>query len=88
VFKIINYKNHYILINCSGAYENHAHVKKESTARMLVKLIRNKRVPDSSYLRESCRRVTIDETYKRKIENKIEKDKQKEKYINVGKGVR
>ena len=48
----------------------------------------NKRVPKSKYLRESARRVTIDKKYIEKIEIKEEKDRNKQHYINVNKGVR
>ena len=48
----------------------------------------NKRVPKSKYLRESARRVTVDKKYIEKIEIKEEKDRNKQHYINVNKGVR
>lgn len=55
---------------------------------MLVKLMRKKRIPRSDYLRESIKRVTLDKRYIRDINIKIEKDKDKQKYINIQKGVR
>ena len=43
-------------------------------------------MPKSDYLRESIKRATLDEKYIEKINIKIEKDKQKQKYVNVNKG--
>jgi hypothetical protein len=45
-------------------------------------------VPKSSYLRESCRRLTIDTEYKKAIERKQAKDKEKPAYFNANKGGR
>ena len=55
---------------------------------MLVRLIQDKRVPKSSYLRESARRVTLDEKYKLDIKVKNEKDKQRQRYVNIQRGAR
>lgn len=41
-----------------------------------------KQVPKSKYLRESAKRITIDEKYIQKIEIKEEKDRNKLNYIN------
>ena len=67
---------------------NHTHVTKERTAKMLCELVRDKKIPDSDYLRESCIRLTTDEKYIEEINIKREKDRQKPKYINVNKGVK
>ena len=80
--KIINCGNYFTVINLKGEHENHAHVKKKSTAELLVKLIKRKQVPKSKYLRESAKRITIDEKYIQKIEIKEEKDRNKLNYIN------
>lgn len=53
---------------------------------MLCRLIKNKRVPKSKWLRKSAKRVTLDEKYQNEIDIKIEKDKQKPKYVNINKG--
>lgn len=45
-------------------------------------------VPDSSYLRETVLRVSLDNKYKDKVKHKIKKDKDRQVYINVNKGVR
>lgn len=87
-FKIIQDSRGFVLINTEGEYGNHAHVKKESTCHMLIRLIERKIVPRSEYLRGSCLRLTLDNEYKRKIENKQAKDKEKPAYFNANKGVR
>ena len=84
--EILNCGKYFTIVNKNGKYKNHCHVKKESTAHMLVRLMKKKRVPKSDYLRESIKRTTLDEKYIEKIDIKIEKDKQKQKYVNVNKG--
>ena len=86
--KIINCGNYFTVINLKGEHENHAHVKRKSTAKLLCKLIKRKQVPKSNYLRVSAKRITLDKKYIEKIDNKIEKDKNKQKYININKGCR
>lgn len=83
-YNIINCGDYMTIVNIKGEYENHCHVDKYKTAKMLVKLMKNKRIPKSSYLRESVKRVTLDENYIRDINIKIEKDKNKQKYRNYG----
>jgi len=82
LIKIINCGNYYTLINCKGDYNNHCHVDKKSTAELLKRLVQNKRVPRSSYLRQSAIRLTTDTRYKENIKIKINKDKNKQKYTN------
>lgn len=71
--KMINCGNYFTVININGKHENHAHVKKYSTAHLLVKLINKKLAPKSPYLRESVKRITLDDKYIQKIEIKEEK---------------
>lgn len=85
---IIDCGNYFTIININGEYDNHCHIKKYKTANMLVNLILNKRVPKSKYLRESAKRVTLDERYKQDIDIKIEKDRDRIYYFNPNKGVR
>ena len=49
-------------------------------------MICRKQVPDSSYLRESAKRISRNEKYIDKINHKIEKDSQKPKYYKVNNG--
>lgn len=86
--KIIHCGSYYTIINCNGQYFNHAHTKKYSTAELLCRLIKHKKVPRSAYLRESCKRVTLDNKYINEIEIKQERDRNKLRYINVNKGAR
>lgn len=44
-------------------------------------------IPDSSYLRGTVLRISLDDNYKAAVRHKIEKDKQKPKYVNINKGV-
>lgn len=78
----------HIIINTKGDYENHGHVKYLNTCKRLIHWIGKDIVPNSSYLRESALRLSLDKKYKAKIRHKIEKDKQKPKYVNINKGVR
>lgn len=80
--------NYFTVINLKGEHENHAHVKRKSTAELLCKLIKRKQVPKSNYLRASAKRTTLDKEYIEKINNKMKKDKNKQKYININKGCR
>lgn len=82
------------VFNVKGERENHSHInrghkkKQIKTAQMLIRLVRNKTVPKSHYLRQSALRLTRDVRYRYEILNKIEKDKQKPKFYNVGGGKR
>lgn len=83
-----DYRPGHIIINTLGSYRNHGHVKHLGTCKKLLKLMDKKIVPDSEYLRETVLRISLDEDYKAKVLHKMEKDKQKPKYVNVNKGVR
>ena len=83
-YKIIDCGDYQTIVNVNGEYHNHCHVNRRSTADMLVRLMKNKRVPRSDYLRNSVKRVTLDQKYIEKINHKIEKDRDKQRYYNVG----
>lgn len=74
----------FILCNNHGQYENHGHFKKFTTCMLLIRLMENDIVPDSTYLRESVLRISVDNKYIEKVQVKM--NKKKEKYINVNKG--
>lgn len=76
------------MANLNGTHDHHTHLKRKSTCELLVRLVKRKRVPDSTYLRSSAKRVTMDQRYINKIDAKIEKDGDRVYYINVNKGVR
>lgn len=86
--KIIQDSRGFVVINEAGAHENHAHLKKYSTCELLVRLIKRKIVPKSSYLRISCLRLTLDDRYRNKIMLKQAKDREKLAYFNANKGLR
>jgi len=88
VLTIVNCGDYFTVSNKNGGRTNHAHVKKKSTAELLCRLIKKKEVPRSKYLRESAKRITIDEAYKAKIDIKINKDQQMQRYYNSNKGIR
>ena len=77
----------YVVVNANGERANHGHFKKRCTANKLIKLIQKQIVPDSSYLRESVLRITLNRKYKERVEMKIRKDSNKLKYFNVNCGV-
>jgi len=81
-FKILDCGNYFTVVNVNGEEENHAHVKRRSTAELLVRLVKKKRVPYSSYLRTSAKRLTLSSKYIRDINVKIKKDKNKQSYYN------
>ncbi|MFW6029670.1 MAG: hypothetical protein ACOCRO_05385 [Halanaerobiales bacterium] len=81
-FFIRKYRDGWILINKKGERKNHTHLKKKDTCHLLVRLICSGTVPDKGWLRKSALRVSLDPKYKQKIRIKIEKDKQKPKYVN------
>ena len=86
--KIINCGKYYTVINTNGDYANHAHIKTKNTAELLCKLIRNKTLPNSSYLIDSAIRITLDEKYRHELEIKQKRIKDKQNYYNPQKGVR
>lgn len=77
-----------ILINTTGTYCNHGHLRTLSTAKMMINLLEKKTVPKSDYLKETALRISLDEKYKNEILLKIEKNKNKQQYYNVNKGVK
>lgn len=86
-FVILKDRKGYVVVNTRGSYDNHSHVKTEKTAELLVNLVRNKVVPNSPYLIESARRVTLDESYRVSLETKQGRLQNKPKYVNINKGV-
>lgn len=87
-FIIFPYRDHHVIVNTKGSYENHTHIKKRDTCKMLIDLVCRKRVPKSMYLRSSAKRISRDEKYIENINIKNEKDKNKQKYHNIQRGIR
>lgn len=81
-------KKGHIIINTKGKYENHGHLKRLKTAKLVIKLMENQIIPDSDYLKGTILRISLDDKYKEKIDNKILKNREKSHYININKGVR
>lgn len=85
-YRIVKDKRGYVVINIKGEYENHSHVKKESTCYLLIKLVKRRVVPDSKYLMEAARRISLDKKYLDRIERRQQKEVHR--YFNVNNGVR
>ena len=77
-----------MVINTKGSYEHHTHLKNYHTCELLIKLVCKKVVPNTPYMRSSAKRISRDKKYIQKIDNKIRKDSNKTKYININKGIR
>lgn len=86
-YKIIKTYRDYTLINLKGEEKNHAHVQKTDTCFLLIRLIKKQIVPKSKYLQNAVLRLTTDEKYIEKILNKQAKNKNKQQYFNVNKGI-
>lgn len=87
-FKVVKSNNSYVLINRHGEYENHGHFKKYNTCLKLIQIMKKNIVPFNDYLRTSVLRISTDEKYIEKVKIKMEKDKEKEHYININKGAK
>lgn len=83
-----DYKDGHIIINTLGKYENHGHLKRLKTAKLVIKLMKNQIIPDSDYLKGTILRISLNEKYKDRIRNKMLKNKEKTHYININKGVK
>ena len=87
-YKILKTSRSYIVKNVKGEYSNHGHFRRLKTCYLIIKLIQTQQVPKSKYLREAAIRISTDIDYINKVKRKIEKDRDKQKYINVNKGYR
>jgi len=87
-FRIIKTNRDYVLRNRKGRYKNHGHFKKLTTCYLLIGLMNRQQVPDNKYLRESVLRISTDSDYIERVNNKIDKERDKTHYINVNKGVK
>ena len=79
-------KRGYVVINTEGTYLNHAHIKKLSTCKMLISLIKKEIVPNSAFLRVSALRLSTNDKYTEKIYRKMERDSDRQFYRNINKG--
>ena len=87
-YKILKASRSYIVKNVKGEYSNHGHFRRLKTCYLIIKLIQTQQVPKSKYLSEAAIRISTDIDYINKVKRKIEKDRDKQKYINVNKGCR
>ena len=87
-YSVMKISEGYVIVNTNGEYRNHGHVKRLKTCKLIIKLIESNKVPNSDYLRGTVLRLSLDENYKNKVFNKIEKDKEKLKYMNISRKYR
>lgn len=84
---VLQGKRGHTIINTKGNKSNHGHIKYLDTCEMLLKLMDKEKVPDSSYLRGTVLRISLNDKYKDKVLNKIDKDKSRQYYFNPQKGI-
>ncbi len=87
-YKILKASQGYIVKNVKGNYKNHGHFRQLKTCYIIIDLIRKRQAPKSKYLRGSAIMISTNRDYVNKIKRKIEKDREKQKYININKGYR
>ena len=85
-YKIVKCYSDYVLINRHGSYKNHGHFKSDKACKKLISLMKKKVVPYSKYFQGSVLRISLDKKYKDRVRRKQEKNKNKQKYININKG--
>jgi len=78
---IIKQHGSYIVRRVDGEYKQHAHISSMSGCRLLIRFIRQNRLPTSKYLQGSCRRLLTEEEYS-------QLRPKKQRYHNINKGVR
>lgn len=73
----------------------HTHINKKAkgskskdTCKLLIKLICNKTIPNSKYLQTSAIRLSRDDKYIQNIQNKQNKNRNKQRFYKVNNGPR
>lgn len=79
---------YYTIINLNGKYKNHCHIDNKKSAELFKKQVEHKIVPKGKYFRSCALRVTIQEDYKLKIQNKIAKDVDRQFFYRVNRGLK
>ena len=78
---IIKQHGSYIVRRVDGEYKQHAHISSMSGCQLLIRFIRQNRLPTSKYLQGSCRRLLTEEEYS-------QLRPKKQRYHNINKGTR
>jgi len=78
---IIKQHGSYIVSRADGEYGQHAHISTMNGCQLLIRFIRQNRLPTSVYLQGSCRRLLTEDEYAR-LKPK------KQRYHNINKGAR
>ena len=81
-FKILQTNRDFIIRNIEGKYKQHSHFQKLNDIYKFINIINKGLLPRSKYWKEAARRLLSVEEYGQL------RDKRKERYINVQKGVR
>lgn len=80
--------SYFTISNLNGEHENHCHIDNKKSAELFKKQVERKIVPRGSYFRSCALRVTIQEDYKLKIQNKIAKDVDRQFFYRVNRGLK
>lgn len=80
-------KGYYLYNRKRLSPDEHTHIKTKKTCKDLIDMIYREKVPDSNYLKRSVLRICKNEKLLQAVRHKVEKDKQKPKFVRVCKGV-
>lgn len=80
-------KGYYLYNRKRLSADEHTHIKTQKTCEDLIDMIYRSKIPDSNYLRRSVLRICRDKKFLRMVEHKMEKDRQKPKFVRINKGV-
>jgi hypothetical protein len=80
-FDIAKQHGSYIVRRVDGEYKQHAHISTMNGCRLLIRFIRQNRLPTSTYLQGSARRLLTEDEYS-------QLRPRKQRYHNINKGVR
>lgn len=79
--EVIKQHGSYIVSRADGEHSQHAHISTMNGCQLLIRFIKQNRLPTSKYLQGSCRRLLTEEEY-----GQLRAKKQR--YHNVNKGAR
>ena len=79
--EIVKQHGGYIVSRIDGEYSQHAHISSVNGCQLLIRFIRQNRLPTSTYLQGSARRLLTEDEYS-------QLRPKKQRYHNVNKGAR
>ena len=86
-YKILQTSKDYVVRNTKGVYDNHGHFYGLDICYTIIDLMQKQTVPKSKYLRGSALRISTNDKYIDKVNRKIAKDKNKQKFVRINKGI-